>query len=291
MTVLAVIDVGGTAIKYGKYNVTDQKLTDQQQVPTPDTLEDFYNVVSDIVSEISRDCTLKGVAFSMPGTYQASTGIIGGISAVPYIHQFPIRQALEERLKLPVSIENDANCAALAEVASGSAESLSNIVFIVIGTGVGGAIVLNRQIIPGAHSMAGEFGYMIDSTNQLLSQRATVFHATERYAQQTGKMITGEKLLNDVRMGDEIAIAETGKMYRSLAQTIFNLQYTIDPEAFIIGGGASRNPQFIDALNQSILEIIDDYPEETQVVPVVKAAKYANDANLIGAAYRYLHQK
>ncbi|MGX7347505.1 ROK family protein [Aerococcus vaginalis] len=290
MVALAAIDVGGTAIKYGYYDSATGQLTDQLQTPTPQTLDDFYQIVTTIVNDLNHTHPIEGVAFSMPGSYEASTGVIGGISALPYIHHFPIRQALEEQLGLPISIENDANCAALAEVTSGAAKELSNIAFMVIGTGVGGTVVLNREVMPGSHLLGGEFGYTIDENNELLSRRATMFHATERYAKQTGEEVSGQELLARIAQGDAIAIQETDKMYQALAQMIFNLQYIIDPEAVIIGGGVSKNPEFIRQLDQAIEELVNNYPEELPVVPTVRAAQYGNDANLIGAAYRFTHQ-
>lgn len=90
---------------------------------------------------------LIGAAFSLPGAVDDAAGIIGGTSALPYIHDFPIKRALGEKLFLPVAMENDANCAALGEAWLGVAKFCQDVVFLVIGTGVGGAVVKISRFI------------------------------------------------------------------------------------------------------------------------------------------------
>lgn len=154
MKPIITIDVGGTTIKYALFNESNQTLINKGVVDTPKNLATFYTVIEKIVKKYDRT-KIAGVALSIPGAVNQQTGIIGGISALPYIHNFPIKAALEKRLNLPVSMENDANCAALAEVKSGMAVNMQNVVMLVIGTGVGGAVVINRQLVHGQHLLGG----------------------------------------------------------------------------------------------------------------------------------------
>ena len=102
---------------------------------------------------------VDGVAISAPGAVDDKKGIIGGCSAVPYIHDFFIQKELETLFELPVSLENDVNCAALAEVFKGAAKDVDHALFIVIGTGIGGAIIQNRKLHKGRNLFGGEFGF------------------------------------------------------------------------------------------------------------------------------------
>ena len=156
---LIAIDIGGTTIKIATW--INQKLKMAFTIDTPDNLDTFYEELSDAVNEIKADHKIDGVAISSPGAVNKATGVIEGASALPYIHNFKIVPALEKRFGLPVSIENDANCAALAELADGAAKGCSSMAFLVIGTGVGGSIIINNQIWHGAHLYGGEFGFMI----------------------------------------------------------------------------------------------------------------------------------
>ena len=145
---LILIDIGGTTIKFGLN--TGEKLELLPAKKTPKTLPEFYQCLEETVNELKKQVPIKGVALSCPGAVDQKTGVIGGDSALPYIHGFDIRSELKKRFGLPVSIENDANCAALAEMASGAGKKVKDAIFLVIGTGVGGALVVDKKLHHGA---------------------------------------------------------------------------------------------------------------------------------------------
>lgn len=127
---LIAIDIGGTTIKIATW--INQKLKMAFTIDTPDNLDTFYEELTDAVNEIKANHNIDGVAISSPGAVNKATGVIEGASALPYIHNFKIVPELEKRFGLPVSIENDANCAALAEIADGAAKGCSSMAFLVI---------------------------------------------------------------------------------------------------------------------------------------------------------------
>jgi len=279
------IDVGGTSIKYGLWNETEQLLSSKGKVATPKDLAGFYDSIQSIVAKFA-DEKVDGVGFSIPGAVNQKTGIIGGISALPYIHNFPIQAELENILNLTVTMENDANCAALAEVAVGAASDMSDVIFIIIGTGIGGAVVLNRQIIHGKHLLGGEFGMILDDKNERLSLRGTAVHMAERYSADSSHKFTGQEVLELAEQGDPVAQRYTDDIYQNLARAIYNLQFVVDPEAVIIGGGVSANNDFIQKLDDEIKNLVKDV-DDIKIVPTLMAAEYHNDANLIGSAYNF----
>ena len=140
------IDVGGTSVKYA---TCDEKghLFDKGSFKTPDTLEDMYQAIETIYKE--RD--VDGIALSMPGAVASDEGVIYGASAIDYIHGPNIKKDLEERLQTRVELENDANCAALAEVWLGAAKDNQDCCFVVCGTGIGGAVIKDKKIHKGQH--------------------------------------------------------------------------------------------------------------------------------------------
>ncbi len=103
---------------------------------------------------------ISGVAVSCPGAV-SDQGIIYGSSAVRYLHGPNIKKCIEETLRLPVFLGNDANCAAYAELWDGAAQGLRDFMVMVIGTGIGGAIIKDGVLHKGAHLHGGEFGYML----------------------------------------------------------------------------------------------------------------------------------
>lgn len=289
MKPIITIDVGGTTIKHALFNESNQTLTNKSAVDTPKNLATFYAVIEKIVRKYDRT-KIAGVALSIPGAVNQQTGIIGGISALPYIHNFPIKAALEKRLNLPVSMENDANCAALAEVNSGMAVNMQNIVMLVIGTGVGGAVVINRQLVHGQHLLGGEFGMMLGQTDQRLSLVGTAVRMAQHYNQAYKTNYTGKEILQMAQDGDVTAQKYALKLYDNLARAIFNLQFVVDPEAFIIGGGVSGNQDFINNLNDAAQRLVQRVAD-IKLVPKIIPAYYHNDANLIGAALNFKIKK
>lgn len=170
---LAAIDIGGTSIKFATWK--NNELIDKHAIKTPKTLDEFYQVLTTEVNKIKKSTLIRGVAISSPGAVDQKTGIIGGSSALPYIHNFNIVSELEKRFELPVSIENDANSAALGELAAGSGKGCNSMAFFIIGTGIGGALILDQKIWHGANLYGGEFGYMIVDGKQL-SELASLFN-------------------------------------------------------------------------------------------------------------------
>ncbi|WP_334333077.1 ROK family protein [Companilactobacillus sp. HBUAS59544] len=285
MSKLIVIDVGGTTIKYALWNEQAKKLSNKNNLNTPDNIEDFYQMLEKICDEFKFE-KIDGAGFSIPGTVNQKTGIIGGISALPYIHHFPIAQAIQERLNLKVSLENDANCAALAELSVGAAKNLADILFLVIGTGIGGAVVSNHQIIRGSNLYGGEFGMMMGDKKKQLSLWGSAVHMAERYNSKYGTNLSGKQVIELADSGDFTAKTEAQVMYDNLAQAIYNLQFITDPQAIIIGGGVSRSSIFM----RHLTETVDAYVDSLGNIPIrpkVLASKFHNDANLIGAAYNF----
>ena len=139
------IDVGGTSIKYGLLD-EEGHIIQTQSVKAPLSLLEMYEVFANAYYQY-QDFHLQGIALSMPGAVDSESGVIGGSSAYDYIHGPNIKKDLEEKFKIPVEIENDANCAALAEVWKGAASDVNDCCFIVSGTGIGGAIVKNKKFI------------------------------------------------------------------------------------------------------------------------------------------------
>ncbi len=235
MSNLGLVDIGGTSIKFAV--MKDDQLEKLEPVKTPQTLEEFYQVLTNKVDSMKAQYQITGVGISSPGAVNKKTGVVEGASAIPYIHNFEIQQALSKRFDLPVSMENDANCAALAELDSGAGRDVSSLLFLIIGTGVGGSVIINHQIWHGAHLFGGEFGFTLADDKSTLSNLATSVGVAQRY-NANSKPITnysGKEVFDLADHGDTRAQKEVQTMYYSLAKGIYNLQYSFDPELIVLG--------------------------------------------------------
>ncbi|WP_461226357.1 ROK family protein [Lacticaseibacillus suihuaensis] len=276
---LAVIDIGGTTIKFARWDGTT--LQDRHAAGTPVDLEGFYTLLSTEVAQMKKRGPLAGVAISSPGAVNQATGVIEGASALPYIHNFEIVPELERRFGLKVAIENDANCAALAEVDSGAAAGKSRVAVLVLGTGVGGAIIADGHIEHGHHLLGGEFGYMMQN-GRTLSEQGTAVSVGKAYREESGENLSGKDVFDRADDHDPLAVKLTEALYQSLAEAIFNLQYSFDPEVFLIGGGISRNPALLPGIRRHIAQVMA-YVKIADVTPQVESCKYLEAANLMGA--------
>ncbi|KGL39480.1 N-acetylmannosamine kinase [Listeria newyorkensis] len=285
MTLLA-FDMGGTAVKYALVE-QDGTILSKGKFKTPETLDALINQLQTTKRTYSTH-PLTGIAFSCPGAVDNESGIIGGASAIPYIHHFPFRQLLEENLELPIALENDANCAALAETWLGVAKQASDILFLIIGTGIGGAVIKNGKIHAGAHLHGGEFGYMIMNDKlENLSDTGTAVNAASRIAKRKGlPSLSGIEAFQLKEAGDPIAMEEIDFMFRNLAKGIFNLQYVYDPELIVIGGGVSERPDFLSAIQTQLDDLLAQITI-AKVAPTLVSCEFGNDANLIGAVANF----
>ena len=211
---LLTIDIGGTSIKYARF--ADGKLGEEGAFGTPDNLDQFYQSLAAVVEQFKENSDVCGVAISSPGAVNKATGVIEGASALPYIHDFDIHAELEKRFGLPVSIENDANCAALAEVKFGAAKGLSDVLLLVLGTGVGGSVVMNGKVHHGKHLFGGEFGFMLMDDEHSFSTLGTTIRMAERYNKRTGETLDAIEIFEKAFNGDEIANEEKEIFYHGL---------------------------------------------------------------------------
>ena len=276
---LAAIDIGGTTIKIATWK--DGKLQDKHAIDTPENLDSFYQVLTNEVNKIKKNTPIEGVAISSPGAVNKKTGIIGGSSAIPYIHNFKIVDELEKCFGLPVSIENDANSAALGELAEGSGKGCNSMAFFIIGTGIGGALIMDQKIWHGAHLFGGEFGYMIMGTHTL-SELASPVAMANRYNKRTGKKLDGKTVFELADQDDPVASDVRQTLIHALAVAIYNIQHSFDPEKIVIGGGISNNPKLVSLLNKEIDRLRDDLDLVT-LKPDIVLCTLKSDANLRGA--------
>lgn len=289
MMTLLCIDIGGTSTKFA--TCRKGKLEKQSSCPTPHSLEGFYRMLDERLAYYRTE-KLSGIAISSPGAVNKKTGSVEGASALPYIHGFPIRQDLEKRFGLPISMENDANCAALAESALGAGQGASSIAMLVLGTGVGGSLVINGRIYYGAHLFGGEFGFMVmNERYQIFSELGTVVNMAKRYSQiiNDGKSYTGKEVLELANQGDSVALKERQVFLQSLAMGVFNIQHAFDPDRILIGGGVSQADFLLPAL-EAELDKLYQLVSISNLRPQLAVCQFKNEANLLGASIDFMQE-
>lgn len=296
-----VFDVGGSKVKYAVINEDGEFLIKGDYLSSNFNFEKFQSDIISVTLENKEKYNVAGIAFSCPGGVDSESGIIGGASALPCIHGPNFKKIFGEATGLPVEIENDANSAALGEVWKGAAKHNQNVLFAIIGSGIGGALIKNRRIHKGANLHGGEIGYMVMN---LLSENGTItfqtwseLAATGGLVRQIAKMkgldpqkLNGQQIFDAAEAGDRDCIKAIDHFYLSLAHGLYNIQYVYDPEKIIIGGAISSRIDLIEQINQK-LDILLDAVSIAKVRPIIETCQFKNDANLLGALFHYLQRQ
>ena len=293
------IDVGGTFIKYAV--ITDDcMIAEKNKILSPqDSFDEFIDLLAGIYKEVSKSYILEGIALSMPGIIDSKKGFMYTGGSLRYINNVNIVEILQNKTGLPVTVENDAKCAAVAELWKGALKDCENAIVIVCGTAVGGAVIRNREVVCGKHFMAGEFSYILTDSKEeykmsnCLAETAGASSLIKGVSEETGvpeEELSGEVAFSMANQGDEKAIKGIRRHAKKLAVQIHNYQYIFDPEKFAIGGGISEQPLLLQLIREELKKINDMFPW-TLPVPEVTTCQFYNDANLIGAVYVHIKSR
>ncbi len=295
--VIVCIDIGGSSMKTGICDM-DGKLDWQEILPVHQQFEDLMGEIGNYIEKGKEKGDVIGIALSAPGAVDTATGIIGGKSAVPCIHGPSWTEELEKRFGLPASIENDANCAAMSEVTFGNGKGCKNLAFVVCGTGIGGAVVIDGKICHGAHLYGGEFGCMVmrddDGNFSTFSLQASTMSLVRRvkkvYPEQEWN---GKCVFEEAENGCSVCTEAVNQFYKKLAEGIYNIQHVYDPERILLGGGISSRENFAEQVEECLKRIVREVEQTAGtkvIVPDVKVCSYRKDANLAGAAAVFMQK-
>ena len=295
------IDVGGTNVKYGLLDEAGQILH-HDKVKTANQGEKIIEAIAEIVTNYQKEYPIKAVGVSVPGVVE-DDGFMTTGGAIFDFYGVHLQNILTERLALPVFVENDANSAALAEKWIGAGQGAKHSLCVVVGTGIGGGIIINHQLFRGAHATAGEFGFMIvepienqDTRMATLSltgsvQCGLVLKYLDRKDLTDENGLDGETIFQMAAAGDLLAEDVIDIFYERLAIGIFNMATAFDPEIILIGGAISGNPEFIQELQQRVSRLKNDHRDMKQVtLASIVPCEFLNNAGIIGAVYKAISE-
>lgn len=277
---LVVFDLGGTSVKHGIWH--QHTLSETGAFSTPETYEGLVSAIQNILDDSIKTNRIDGLAFSMPGAVNVEASRVDGISAIPYIHGFDIFKDLSNRFSLPISIENDANCAGICELGLGAAKDARNVVFLVLGTGVGGAVFINRELYKGSHLFAGEFGIMRVTGQDTLSREGSAIALGNKHSEK----LTAKEVFARYDSGEAEALKVVDEWLDVLATGLCNIQMALDPELVVLGGGVSKRRDLSELLSQRMLAKLER-EGVSEIMPTITSCNYFNNANLIGAALNF----
>ncbi|MER5971034.1 ROK family glucokinase [Streptomyces sp. NPDC002055] len=301
------VDIGGTKIAAG---VVDEEgsILETCKVPTPPTPEGVVDAIADAVRTVSTDHQVEAVGIGAAGYVDDKRATVLFAPNINWRHE-ALKDKVEQRVGLPVVVENDANAAAWGEYRFGAGQGHEDVICITLGTGLGGGIIIGNKLRRGRFGVAGEFGHIRVVPDGLLcgcgsqgcweqyaSGRALVRYARQRavaapdnaavllgLGDGSPDAIEGRHVSEAARQGCPVAIDSFRELARWAGAGLADLASLFDPSAFIVGGGVSDEGDLVlDPIRKSFRRWLvgGQYRPHAQVL----AAQLGGKAGLVGAA-------
>jgi glucokinase len=280
------IDLGGTAIKLGRF-LQDGTYLQKVSIPTPQpaTPEAVLDAIAVAIKQLNSDQQAIAIGIGVPGAVDVTGRIAKVAINLSGWQDVPVADILEEKVGLPTAIANDANCAGLGEMWQGAGKKYQNLIVLTLGTGVGGAIILNGELFTGHTGSAGELGLITlnpdgppcnSGNNGSFEQYCSIGAIIRQWGKEPSEL---GKLAS---AGDPFALEAWQSYGKLLGSAITSLIYILTPEAVIIGGGISASADFF--FPATVKEIEKRVLPSSRVNLQLLKAKLGNDAGMIGAA-------
>lgn len=282
------IDIGGTAIKYGTITsngsiIMSGEIDTEASKEHLSILDKLYHLIDQVLSEYNP----LGICISTAGMVDPDKGnIFYSGPQIPNYTGTELKQLLESRYHLPVEVENDVNCAGLAEVISGAAIDSQLTLCLTIGTGIGGCILLGKDIFHGFSNSACEVGYMELDGKELQEIASTSALVNKVQNLKNEDNWNGVKIFAAATAGDSICIQAIDEMVQALGRGLANICYVINPEVIVLGGGIMAQEGY---LKDKIIQSLDE-----NMLPIIRGntklvfAKHKNNAGMLGAFYNFI---
>lgn len=303
------LDFGGTFVKHCLMD-DDAVIIERGEIPAPlDSSESFIKVIIDLYEKYKDQ--IKGIAISMPGVIDSESGQLHSAGAyTAAMGGKNLFNLLEGKVGVPVSVENDGKAAVLAEQWKGSLENVGNACAVIIGSGLGGGIIMDGRLRKGGHFASGEISGLLVEPGRYDMQNFAAFNAATTgllIAVATAKRMSpaqfeisgfggdfgepdpslpiysGRDVFRWVEEGDEVTSAVYHRWLQCLVQVIYNLKMTIDPEKIVIGGGVSRNPMLLRDIKEEYAKAGPLMKAFNMPETEIDVCRFTADANLVGA--------
>jgi fructokinase len=284
------IDLGGTKIEAIALDAQGREVF-RKRVPSP---QGSYQATLDAISSLAREAGEGTVGIGIPGSLSPSTGLVKGANSTWLIGK-PLKQDLQKLLGREVRMANDANCFALSEAVDGAGRGAKVVFGVILGTGVGGGVVVDGRVLTGPNAIAGEWGH-----NPLPAPTAADLPHPDCYCGRRGcietylsgpglardhEKRTGRRLAPEeiVALGDESFSRYEERLARSLASVI----NVLDPDVIVLGGGMSN----VARLYTQVPRLWGRHVFSDQVATRLERHVHGDDSGVRGAAWLWDRQR
>ena len=288
------IDLGGTTVKFGI--LTSEGEVQEKWAIETNTLENGRHIVPNIVESLKHRLEMYGltaedfigIGMGSPGAVNRENKTVTGAFNLNWAETQEVGSVIEKELGIPFAIDNDANVAALGERWVGAGANNPDVVFVTLGTGVGGGVIADGNLIHGVGGAGGEIGHIIVEAETGVVRLAR--HLAEGYegnssikaAVDNGEQVTSKDIFVAAAEGDKFANSIVDKVSEYLGLATANISNILNPDSVVIGGGVSAAGEFLRSRVEGYFTRYA-FPQVRRTTKV-KLAELGNDAGIIGAA-------
>ena len=290
------IDLGGTKIEgvvLDEHNIIRARL----RRPTPrESYQAIIKLIAEIVADLEREVAcVCSVGIGTPGAISPYSGLIKNSNTV-VLNGKNLVADLQQTVGKPLFFANDANCLALSESIDGAASGAKSVFGIIIGTGTGGGLVFNRQLIVGANAIAGEWGHNPLPIRSAIEEPCIECYCGKKACIETylsgaglsllyrfhgGADVSAEQIAGKAVCGEQLAIKTLDIYSERLACALSSVVNVFDPEVVVFGGGLSKLPSLTSLVAKHLPKFVFSDHTETQL----SVAKHGDSSGVRGAAW------
>ena len=301
---LLAFDIGGTFIKYALVD-EDYQVSDSSKVPTPDTIEEFWEALERVICSFQNRMT--GIAISCPGEINSRLGFVFKGGLIPYLRNIPLASRLNKAFQVPVTVLNDGDAAGLAEARIGNLQDCGCGATFVLGTGVGLSLTSNGSLISTwnlkDYLRWPTLGEGQANSKQKQYQSDILRHGISSLVQNLGSAVNfvanasqllelpeedGVQVFEVLEAGHHEELQDLFASYcREIAILIYNLQSLVRLEKVTIGGGISSQSLLLEEINHQYKSLMEESGEQRFSLVEIQAARYHNSSNLLGAVCHF----
>jgi predicted NBD/HSP70 family sugar kinase len=291
------VDLGGTKVEVCIVDETRRILT-RKRVPSEPRQgkERVVRNILDLISDAAEGRPLEAVGMGTPGTYHPADDIMYGAPHTPLYEKPGLVSLLRRRLPVPLIIDNDANCLALAEFFAQCHGLYRSVMAVILGTGMGSGLILDNRLYRGPNGNAGEIGHTTIDIHgrQCECGRRGCAEAylsgpslSRRYKELSGESLSSREIQLRYQRGDKHAKTAFEESFRVMGEVFANAVNTLDLEAIILGGGVSNIPLWYDHVPAVMMRYVFGIPNRR--IPIMRAT-LGDSAGVLGAAFLALRE-
>jgi glucokinase len=271
------VDLGGTNMRAGLVVGDEIQKISSCLVPKTDIADEVTQTLIATIKEVITP-EVEGIGIGVPSLVKSSSGVVYDVQNIPSWKKIPLKDILEKAFKLPVYINNDANCFAVGERVYGAGQDYTDFVGLITGTGLGGGIIKKGHLMPDQNCGAGEFGMM-----------PYLEHDYEYYCSgqffENVYQVNGGELAHRASEGDNEALGIFAEYGKHLGKAIKNILLAVDPNAIVLGGSVSKSYAYY---KEAMWKEIATFPYQFVLENFVIVPSVVKEIAILGAAALYV---